>query len=317
MKKSKNYVYVPQVDKIYNSIADAAKDLKVDAANISKALKGKRKGAGDYTFIPATGKGGGKKRKSTLEKIAASLLPDDPVERKREQLKGLISASNKQIRRLKKEGLDKFSAAAKNILAYGDDLGTTKAGYLAKSGKRFQNLSEAQIDKFIEAITSKQKQRSYTVEGATAEAERLANNFGTTAQRIIDLSDALPLFFNVLKNVARDETSDDVIDEIDAFDDPDATAEDFFEQLLNISNDHAVISAIAETLGGDDTFLLEKYAPIREDLQALSEAAAADPRKYKNTINEVRNYIQNSIYYDDVSDVNDMISDTIQTALGG
>lgn len=317
MKKSKNYVYVPQVDKIYNSIADAAKDLKVDAANISKALKGKRKGAGDYTFIPATGKGGGKKRKSTLEKIAASLLPDDPVERKREQLKGLISASNKQIRRLKKEGLDKFSAAAKNILAYGDDLGTTKAGYLAKSGKRFQNLSEAQIDKFIEAITSKQKQRSYTVEGATAEAERLANNFGTTAQRIIDLSDALPLFFNVLKNIAKDETSDDVIDEIDAFDDPDATAEDFFEQLLNISNDHAVISAIAETLGGDDTFLLEKYAPIREDLQALSEAAAADPRKYKNTINEVRNYIQNSIYYDDVSDVNDMISDTIQTALGG
>lgn len=317
MKKSKNYVYVPQVDKIYNSISEAAKDLKVDAANISKALKGKRKGAGDYTFIPATGKGGGKKRKSTLEKIAASLLPNDPVERKREQLRGLISASNKQIRRLKKEGLDKFSTAAKNILAYGDDLGTTKAGYLAKSGKRFQNLSEAQIDKFIEAITSKQKQRSYTVEGATAEAERLANNFGTTAQRIIDLSDALPLFFNVLKNVARDETSDDVIDEIDAFDDPDATAEDFFEQLLNISNDRAVISAIAETLGGDDTFLLEKYAPIREDLQALSEAAAADPRKYKNTINEIRNYIQNSIYYDDVSDVNDMISDTIQTALGG
>lgn len=317
MKKSKNYVYVPQVDKIYNSIADAAKDLKVDAANISKVLKGKRKGAGDYTFIPATGKGGGKKRKSTLEKIAASLLPDDPVERKREQLRGLISASNKQIRRLKKEGLDKFSTAAKNILAYGDDLGTTKAGYLAKSGKRFKNLSEAQIDKFIEAITSKQKQRSYTVEGATAEAERLANNFGTTAQRIIDLSDALPLFFNVLKNVARDETSDDVIDEIDAFDDPDATAEDFFEQLLNISNDRAVISAIAETLGGDDTFLLEKYAPIREDLQALSEAAAADPRKYKNTINEIRNYIQNSIYYDDVSDVNDMISDTIQMALGG
>lgn len=317
MKKRKNYIYVPQVDKIYNSIAEAAKDLKVDAGNISKVLKGKRKSAGGFSFLSATGKGGGKKRKSTLQKLAAELLPADPLERKRQQLKEVITAANKQLKRLREAGLSEFSAAAKNIMAFADDLGTSAAGYLATSGKRFQNLNEAQIDKFIEAITSKQKQRSYTVEGATAEAERLANNFGTTAQRIIDLSDALPLFFNVLKNLAKDETSDDVLDEIDAFDDPDATAEDLFEQLLNISNDRAIISAIAETLDGDDTFMLEKYAPIREDLQALSEAAAADPRKYKNTINEVRNYIQNSIYYDDVSDVNDMISDTIRTALGG
>ena len=61
MKKRKNYIYVPQVDKIYNSIAEAAKDLKVDAGNISKVLKGKRKSAGGFSFLSATGKGGGKK----------------------------------------------------------------------------------------------------------------------------------------------------------------------------------------------------------------------------------------------------------------
>lgn len=316
-KRKKTFVYVPQVDKIYNSIADAARALQVDAGNISKVLKGKRKTAGGFSFISATGKGGGKKRKSTLQRQAAALAPADPLERKRQQLRESVTAANKQLKRLKDAGLYDFSAAAKNILGLADDLGRSSAGYIATSGKRFNNLSEAQIDKYLEVLDRKKKQRSYTVEGATAEAERLANNFGTTAQRIIDLSGGLPLFFNILKNLSRDQSSDDVLDEIDAFEDPDATPEDFLQQLLDISNDQAVLQGIADTLGGDDLFMLDKYLPIREDLENLTAAAAADPEGLADTIAEVREYISNSLYYDDVDDVNDMIHDTIETALRG
>lgn len=316
-KRKKTFVYVPQVDKIYNSIADAAKALQVDAGNISKVLKGKRKTAGGFSFISATGKGGGKKRKSTLQRQAAALAPADPLERKRQQLRESVTAANKQLKRLKDAGLYDFSAAAKNILGLADDLGKSSAGYIATSGKRFNNLSEAQIDKYLEVLDRKKKQRSYSVEGATAEAERLANNFGTTAQRIIDLSGGLPLFFNILKNLSRDQSSDDVLDEIDAFEDPDATPEDFLQQLLDISNDQAVLQGIADTLGGDDLFMLDKYLPIREDLENLTAAAAADPEGLADTIAEVRQYISNSLYFDDVDDVNDMIHDTIETALRG
>ena len=316
-KRKKTFVYVPQVDKIYNSIADAARALQVDAGNISKVLKGKRKTAGGFSFISATGKGGGKKRKSTLQRQAAALAPADPLERKRQQLRESVTAANKQLKRLKDAGLYDFSAAAKNILGLADDLGKSSAGYIATSGKRFNNLSEAQIDKYLEVLDRKKKQRSYTVEGATAEAERLANNFGTTAQRIIDLSGGLPLFFNILKNLSRDQSSDDVLDEIDAFEDPDATPEDFLQQLLDISNDQAVLQGIADTLGGDDLFMLDKYLPIREDLENLTAAAAADPEGLADTIAEVREYISNSLYFDDVDDVNDMIHDTIDTALRG
>lgn len=316
-KRKKTFVYVPQVDKIYNSIADAARALQVDAGNISKVLKGKRKTAGGFSFISATGKGGGKKRKSTLQRQAAALAPADPLERKRQQLRESVTAANKQLKRLKDAGLYDFSAAAKNILGLADDLGKSSAGYIATSGKRFNNLSEAQIDKYLEVLDRKKKQRSYTVEGATAEAERLANNFGTTAQRIIDLSGGLPLFFNILKNLSRDQSSDDVLDEIDAFEDPDATPEDFLQQLLDISNDQAVLQGIADTLGGDDLFMLDKYLPIREDLENLTAAAAADPEGLADTIAEVRQYISNSLYFDDVDDVNDMIHDTIDTALRG
>lgn len=316
-KRKKTFVYVPQVDKIYNSIADAARALQVDAGNISKVLKGKRKTAGGFSFISATGKGGGKKRKSTLQRQAAALAPADPLERKRQQLRESVTAANKQLKRLKDAGLYDFSAAAKNILGLADDLGKSSAGYIATSGKRFNNLSEAQIDKYLEVLDRKKKQRSYTVEGATAEAERLANNFGTTAQRIIDLSGGLPLFFNILKNLSRDQSSDDVLDEIDAFEDPDATPEDFLQQLLDISNDQAVLQGIADTLGGDDLFMLDKYLPIREDLENLTAAAAADPEGLADTIAEVRQYISNSLYYDDVDEVNDMIHDTIDTALRG
>lgn len=316
-KRKKTFVYVPQVDKIYNSIADAAKALQVDAGNISKVLKGKRKTAGGFSFISATGKGGGKKRKSTLQRQAAALVPADPLERKRQQLRESVTAANKQLKRLKDAGLYDFSAAAKNILGLADDLGKSSAGYIATSGKRFNNLSEAQIDKYLEVLDRKKKQRSYSVEGATAEAERLANNFGTTAQRIIDLSGGLPLFFNILKNLSRDQSSDDVLDEIDAFEDPDATPEDFLQQLLDISNDQAVLQGIADTLGGDDLFMLDKYLPIREDLENLTAAAAADPEGLADTIAEVLQYISNSLYFDDVDDVNDMIHDTIETALRG
>lgn len=316
-KRKKTFVYVPQVDKIYNSIADAARALQVDAGNISKVLKGKRKTAGGFNFISAIGKGGGKKRKSTLQRQAAALAPADPLDRKRQQLRESVTAANKQLKRLKDAGLYDFSSAAKSVLGLADDLGRTSAGYLATSGKRFENLSEAQLDKYLEVLDRKKKQRSYTVEGATAEAERLANNFGTTAKRIIDLSGGLPLFFNILKNLSRDQSSDDVLDEIDAFKDPDATPEDFLRQLLDITNDQAVLQGIADTLGGDDLFMLDKYLPIREGLENLTAAAAADPEGLADTIAEVREYISNSLYYDDVDDVNDMIHDTIETALRG
>lgn len=316
-KRKKTFVYVPQVDKIYNSIADAARALQVDAGNISKVLKGRRKTAGGFSFISATGKGGGKKRKSTLQRQAAALAPADPLERKRQQLRESVTAANKQLKRLKDAGLYDFSAAAKNILGLADDLGKSSAGYIATSGKRFNNLSEAQIDKYLEVLDRKKKQRSYTVEGATAEAERLANNFGTTAQRIIDLADGMPLFFNILKNLSKDETSDKVREEIDAFDDPDATAEDFLQQMLNISNTRSLLNAITETLGGDDFYMLDKFLPVREDLAALAEAYSVNPDGLDDTVETVRNYISNSLYVDDVTDVLDYIRDDIQEALRG
>lgn len=316
-KRKKTFVYVPQVDKIFSSIADAARALQVDAGNISKVLKGKRKTAGGFNFISATGKGGGKKRKSTLQRQAAALAPADPLERKRQQLRESVTAANKQLKRLKDAGLYDFSAAAKSVLGLADDLGRTSAGYLATSGKRFEKLSEAQIDKYLEVLDRKKKLRSYTVEGATAEAERLANNFGTTAQRIIELSDALPLFFNVLKNQQKDYNSDDVLDDITAFDNPEVGAEFLMQEILDLHNEAVVLQAIADTLDGDDLFMLDKYLPIQDYLQDFVEAYKADPKKHKKAAEEIRDYIRNSYQYEEVDEVNNMIIDTIQTALRG
>lgn len=329
-KRKKTFVYVPQVDKIYNSIAEAARALQVDAGNISKVLKGKRKTAGNLDFISAVGKGGGKRRKSTLRREYEERIRTggkkppkppidvfDPLRNKKSTLDNSIKAVNEQLKRLKAAGLLSFSSAAKALLGLGDDLGRTSAGYLATSGKRWDRLTEAQIDKFLEVIERKQKLRSYTIEGATAEAERLANNFGTTAQRIIDLADGMPLFFNILKNLAKEETSDKVREEIDAFDDPDATAEDFLQQMLNISNTRSLLNAITDTLGGDDFYMLDKFLPVREDLAALAEAYSVNPDGLDDTVETVRNYISNSLYVDDVTDVLDYIRDDIQEALRG
>lgn len=327
-RRKKTFVYVPQVDKIYNSIADAARALQVDAGNISKVLKGKRKTAGNYDFMSAVGKGGGKRRKSTLRREYEERIKTggkkptpidifDPLRNKKSLLENSIKAVNEQLRRLKAAGLLSFSSAAKALLGLGDDLGRTSAGYLATSGKRWNQLTEAEIDKFLEVIERKQKLRSYTIEGATAEAERLANNFGTTAQRIIDLSDALPLFFNILKNQQKDYNSDDVLDEITAFDNPEVGAEFLMQEILDLHNEAVVLQSIADTLDGDDLFMLDKYLPIQDYLQDFVEAYKADPKKHKKTAEEIRDYIRNSYQYEEVDEVNEMIIDTIQTALRG
>lgn len=72
-------VYVPQVDKIYNSVADAAKELNLDASNIGKVLRGKRTNAGGFNFLDA---GMSNERKANIaglrtraDKLIAALTP--------------------------------------------------------------------------------------------------------------------------------------------------------------------------------------------------------------------------------------------------
>ena len=315
----KKRIYIPEIDQVFDSISAASAALGVDAANVSKVLAGSRKTAGGYHFLNAEQRSSGRLPSiATLRKESRSLLPPDPMQERRDELKNLINAANKQAKRLRKAGFGAFSSALDDIMALGDELGRTKSGYLKGSEGLIRSLSEAEVNKYIQAIQERKKRRSYTVGGAMAEAERLAANFGTTSSRIAEMSDALPVLFSVLHNVYKDKSSDQVVAEIDEFDDPEASPEQLIDKLGQLG-DYYDKTEVIKDLFDQDLDMMKPFEPVRADIDSLLAAAEADAeiaQDLKPTIDEVNDLLFNGMtgVYDQ-NEVNRLISETVSNSL--
>ena len=315
----KKRIYIPEIDQVFDSISAASAALGVDAANVSKVLAGSRKTAGGYHFINAERRSSGRLPSiANLRKESRELLPPDPMQERRDELKNLINAANKQAKRLRKAGFGAFSSALDDIMALGDELGRTKSGYLKGSEGLIRSLSEAEVNKYIQAIQERKKRRSYTVGGAMAEAERLAANFGTTSSRIAEMSDALPVLFSVLHNVYKDKSSDQVVAEIDEFDDPEASPEQLIDKLGQLG-DYYDKTEVIKDLFDQDLDMMKPFEPVRADIDSLLAAAEADAeiaQDLKPTIDEVNDLLFNGMtgVYDQ-NEVNRLISETVSNSL--
>lgn len=315
----KKRIYIPEIDQVFDSISAASAALGVDAANVSKVLAGSRKTAGGYHFLNAGRRSSGRLPSiATLRKESRELLPPDPMQERRDELKNLINAANKQAKRLRKAGFGAFSSALDDIMALGDELGRTKSGYLKGSEGLIRSLSEAEVNKYIQAIQERKKRRSYTVGGAMAEAERLAANFGTTSSRIAEMSDALPVLFSVLHNVYKDKSSDQVVAEIDEFDDPEASPEQLIDKLGQLG-DYYDKTEVIKDLFDQDLDMMKPFEPVRADIDSLLAAAEADAeiaQDLKPTIDEVYDLLFNGMtgVYDQ-NEVNRLISETVSNSL--
>lgn len=315
----KKRIYIPEIDQVFDSISAASAALGVEASNVSKVLAGSRKTAGGYHFLNAERRSSGRLPSiATLRKESRELLPPDPMQERRDELKNLINAANKQAKRLRKAGFGAFSSALDDIMALGDELGRTKSGYLKGSEGMIRSLSEAEVNKYIQAIQERKKRRSYTVGGAMAEAERLAANFGTTSSRIAEMSDALPVLFSVLHNVYKDKSSDQVVAEIDEFDDPEASPEQLIDKLGQLG-DYYDKTEVIKDLFDQDLDMMKPFEPVRADIDSLLAAAEADAeiaQDLKPTIDEVNDLLFNGMtgVYDQ-NEVNRLISETVSNSL--
>lgn len=315
----KRRIYVPQIDQVFQTIAEASAALNVNAANISKVLSGKRKMAGGYNFISAVTSGGKKRSMASLRKEGRALLPD-PLAEEREELRKAIRAVNQQARALSKSGFGSFSTAMQDLLALGDVFGRTKAGYLKSSEGLLRSLTQAEINKYMEAIEERKKRKSYSIGGAMAEAERLAGTFWTTSSRIAELSDSLPLLFAMLHNELQESGGSDVIRRVasEIFNNPGATDEDMISAFSDLT-DFFDTSAALEDLLQNDYFMLDKFAPIRGMIEQLLQASKSEEyagsEELISTIDDVSKMIFENWQREDVSDLLDIIEDDIRTTM--
>lgn len=312
----KRRVYVPEIDKIFESTKAAAAALGVDPGNVSKVISGKRQTAGGYHFIDANPAPGKKRRpsKKQLRQRAGDIIPPDPLDVIRTELRKALDAANKQIKRLNESGFGGLSGARNELIALTDVFGQTSSGYI--STKNINQMSEAELQKNLKAIKKLQKRRSYGIGGAIAEADRLAQTFGTTADRVAELSDALPFLFSAL-NSSKEYTSDLIRDLADdVFNDPDATAQDLIDELAGLT-DYYDKSAALTSLLKSDAHMLDQYGPIRNDLEALL-AASREP-EFKDLLapqlDDISDMILNNIGAADPEAANEYIGDLIRDEL--
>jgi len=151
-------IFVLETNKVFDSVAAAARSVGVDASNAAKVIKGKRASAGGYHFV-------GFEQRADLER---SLEGYKELIRTREKTKVLTKAErnqrnnlidnvhdllvdvNKRMRNAKKEGLYDTDPVLQKMTSYTDYYGmnktggydTTKANLRTFTNQELQNLAD-------------------------------------------------------------------------------------------------------------------------------------------------------------------------------
>lgn len=207
---AKKRIYIPQIDKIFDTVAAAAREIGVDAANLSKVLSGKRRSAGGYNAISAeTYQRGGKtitpNRKSLRRKaeklgikIGGGGFGGSP---RRARLRDLLEEVNKNTREIRKSKISYFAEYNKRAMGFLDDIGRTNAGLYNTSYDNLLQLSDAEVQKYIDALEAFKKHDTFTAAGAERAATVRADHLGLTVDQARKYSDVLPMFFNALDSI--------------------------------------------------------------------------------------------------------------------
>lgn len=323
MAKKTRRVYVPQLDKIFSSVAAAAKELRVNAANLAKTLTGARRSAGGFSLIDASAyEKGGKvvtpNRRSLRRKAAETgFTGADPLYSKRMALADLLKDVNKNAREIRKSGLQYFAESNNKALAFTDDIGETRDGLYKTDYKTLSKLTERELDKFSNAISKYTKYDTYTVKGADIVANIRAYHLGVTVDVLRYYKDILPYFFGVIDSIDKSKyDTDQVIEEaVDAMND--ISDSSVVIQALSDANDMFSRIKVFSDLIYEDNSILKNFDSIKNDLKKILYAYEYDPENdlLKDAIDSISEKIFNHITDEENGDLLDIIKDDIETAL--
>lgn len=281
-------VYVPQVDKIFNTVAAAAKDLNVSAANLSNALAGRRKSVGGYNVLDASSYiKKGKTVKPNLRGMrnkaakmgytvftASAAAPSELVVK----LSDLLKDVNNKTKELRAKNLEYFAKGNKNARLMIDDIGANAGGYYKTDYATLSQLSEAQLKKFIAAIQAAQKYETYTSAGAEKVATVRARALGFMSKsQMLKYKDVLPYFLDTLDalkgNWQYEERLQNVVD-----------------AMVGGATTERVIQLLSET---QDQFATETYIYDMIDYYKYSKTTKRNVDK----IIELYDNSKNAVYY--------------------
>lgn len=204
-KKNLNVKAVDAAGKvrIYDSIAEASRALKIDASNIAKVLRKSRKSAGGYSFsqtleLPTTkaGKAARRTRREASEhKEFVSMVHD--------RLKEL----NQRYRNAIKEKVYNKDEVLKKLMSHTDYFGQTKTGGYNITLKNLNKFSSAELENLMKVLRSEEKKYVEIAERKRRprDAATTAAILGITEQQVKNYDAILPAVFDLIRLAKEDK----------------------------------------------------------------------------------------------------------------
>lgn len=237
-KRSAGRIYVPELNQSFESTAEAAQILGIDASNIAKVLRGKRKSAGGFSFVrnpsyakikelqkqqesikAAEGIKPGKAAAKAKQSREAAQLRRDTLDKVHKQLVVL----NKQLKAKKKAGVYDTDEDFKKLMAHAQYFGYNKQGGYNTALQNLRQFTTTELQNLLTMINQEQKA---AVQNDTA-ARNLASfalQFGVTDNEFKKYMHLVPLMteiFNLAHGVDNyDLTRDTIYEAVQDNEDP-------------------------------------------------------------------------------------------------
>lgn len=287
MARKSTRVYVPQIDRTFNSVSEAAKHLAIDSSNINKVLKGKRSQVGGFNFINAESTNGRKpniaglrtkadrfiesmsKRQissqyKSLEKSGLSSHPDfidvKPNFKARRDLRKNLKVLNNKMEDLRNKHLyylagDIVEETEQQIKNWD---GEYSDYYNVRSGDK---LSTREVEKRLKSINVTLEDDSLDEQKLEQVAKRLGKVF-LSDRYVKKYSEIFPTVYRLFKANYPDLDSEQIVkitnDLMELSEDNKISGEEIIEQLKKVMDVYA-----------SKKFIYNAYGASPEDLRKL------------------------------------------------
>lgn len=269
-------VFVIEENKVFNSVAEAARALGVDASNINKVVKGKRASAGGYHFIGFEQNADIERARSRYEEALREKTKEKVLtkaERKArtnliEKVHDRLVDVNKRFRNAKRADLYKLDPVLQKMMAHTDYFGTNKLGGYDTSKSNLRTYTTEELNNLLNMLSTEQGEYAKNIYDNMSKHRNIATyalQFGISVPQAERYYYIYPVLFELL-NVAKQNTeykiSDPVIyaeiyDAIQGEADP----EELLDFILDLKNTYN-----GNTSGDLDT-VLDKWAEKRKEWQ--------------------------------------------------
>ena len=196
-------VFVPELNRTYSSIADAAYDLGIDASNISKVLAGRRRTAGGYHFERVTSS----YELDDVGDIGGSESPNNERINKVEMLRNVIRRANQIIEDARKRKRYGFLEDVQELFDLLDSvLGSTGDNLIDVYSKVLDNMTNEELDQLYDRAQDLLAKALEDLKKADDRLQGYADAFGVSSAEMEQYESLIP---EINATLARAHGNDD------------------------------------------------------------------------------------------------------------